>query len=318
MRIVARVFGFTFNFIRRIIFIILFAIFVASHTISSVSAAVSAFFDTVLGVQTVAENLSQRLTRESDELAAARKKTADLESHNRKLSADVDDLKAKNVSLSRDVDDLKRKAAPDVNWKGKKMPLKDAVAEMSTTVKKRTAKVAAANLSSTFGESVPVYGIAVIVGVTAYELKSSCDTMKDMKELTSQIDPSYGADDETTHVCGLKVPTRDEILTKLKNSPEAAWQMAQSAYEGAVDLVPDWEQVKALPGSSWAAIKDAGSATGAWIAEGSGAAWDWTAENSATAWDKAGDAGGAVVEWWNSEDEQAPASESSDCWFMCD
>lgn len=129
MRIVARVFGFTFNFIRRIIFIILFAIFVASHTISSVSAAVSAFFDTVLGVQTVA-NLSQRLTRESDELAAARKKTADLESHNRKLSADVDDLKAKNVSLSRDVDDLKRKAAPDVNWKGKKMPLKDAVANV--------------------------------------------------------------------------------------------------------------------------------------------------------------------------------------------
>lgn len=304
MRVVFDVFGSMFDFTRKMITVILFAIFVASHTISSVSAAVSAFFDTVLGIQTVAGDLGQRLRRESDELAIARKQTADLESHNRKLSADVDDLR--------------RNASPDVNWKGKKVPLKDAVAEMSTTVKKRTAKVAVANVSSTFGESIPVYGIAVIVGVTAYELKSACDTMKDMKELTSQIDPSYDTDDETAHVCGLKVPTRDEIVTKLKNSPEAAWQMAQSAYEGAVDLIPDWEQVKTLPGSSWAAIKDATSATGAWIAEGSTAAWDWTAENSAAAWDKAGDAGGAVAEWWNSENEQAQASENSDCWFMCD
>lgn len=318
MGVALRMIGFAFKFIRSIMMVVFFAIFVASHTISAVSAAVGTIFDTVLGIQTVAEDLSKRLKKESGEVADLRKKTADLDGRNRKLSADVDDLKVKNTALTRETTDLKKRATPDVNWKGKKVPLKDAVADMSTTVKKRTAKVAAANVSSTFGEAVPVYGIAVIVGVTAYELKSACDTMKDIKELTSQIDPLYDVDDETTHVCGLKVPTRDEIVTTLKNSPELAWQMAQSAYDGAVDMIPNWEQLKALPSNSWAAIRDAGSATGTWIAEGSTAAWDWTSENGAAAWSKAGDAGDAMVEWWNSEDEQAPAKGESDCWFMCD
>lgn len=318
MRALLRVFGFVFGFVRSILILLIFALFVASHTIASVSSAVSAFFDAVMGVETVAEQLDKRLKRETAELVDQRKRVADLEHNERKLLSNVEALKAKNATLSRDVADLKKRVAPDVNWKGKRIALKDAVADMTSTVKKRTAKVAAANVSSTFGEAVPVYGIAVIVGVTAYELKSSCDTMKDMKELMSQIDPVYDSDDETKYVCGLKVPTQEEIMETLKSSPEQAWRMAQSAYEGAIDLVPDWETVKSLPGSSWAAIKDAGSATGAFIADGSSTAWDWTAEKSGAAWDKAGEAGSAMAEWWSSEDETGSGSDTSECWFMCE
>lgn len=292
MRALLRVAGFIYKFSRTVIFLSLFALFVASHTIAAVSAAVGAVIETVSGVKSLADTRFDALKSDRAKLADFDRKISDLEARNRKLSLDADDLRAKNAALDRDVKILKRKVAPDVHWKGKKVPLTDAVADMTSTVKKRTAKAAAANVRSIFGKAVPVYGIAVTVAFTAYDLKSSCDTMKDMKELATQLDPDFDADGETAVVCGMKVPTREEIVQKLKESPEIAWEMAQSAYDGAIDMIPSWDTVKNLPGSVWNGLVDASASAGGWIADGSVAAWDWTAESV--------EAGGkAVVEWWN-------------------
>lgn len=295
MRALLSIARFIVKFSRTAIFLLFFALFVASHTIAAVSAAVGAVIEAVSGVKTLAEILSDKLKNDRAKLVDSEQKIADLETKNRKLGVVAEDLRLKNAALDLDVNTLKGKVAPDVEWKGRKVPLKDAVADMTSTVKKRTAKVAAANVSSTFGEAVPVYGIAVIVGVTAYELKSSCDTMKDMKELASQIDANYDADDETGLVCGMKVPSKEDILQKLKESPELAWNMAQSAYDGAIDMIPEWDTVQKLPGSVWNGVVDATASAGGWIGEKSVAAWDWTAKSGAAA-------GNEVMEWWNSEE----------------
>lgn len=311
MRVLLSIGRSIFKFSRTIIFLSLFALFVASHTISAVSTAVGAMIEAVSGVKSLAESRADRLKSDQAKLADSDRKIADLETKNRKLGVVADDLRLRNVSLGEDIKILKSKVSPDVDWNGKRVPLKEAVADMTSTIKKRTAKVAAANVSSTFGEAVPVYGIAVIVGVTGFELKSSCDTMKDMEELASQLDPNYDVEDETAEVCGMKVPSREEILQKIKDSPEIAWKMAQSAYDGAMYMIPTWDTVKEMPGAVWAGFLDTSASAGGWVADKSVAALDWSAKMGSEAADTIGDAG--VATW-----EGAKNVWERDCWVMCD
>lgn len=115
-------------------------------------------------------------------------------------------------------------------------------------VKGRVGRTATINVSSTFGEAIPFYGIAIIVGATTYELKSSCDTMNDLYDLQLAIDPATATPDDRDMVCGLQVPTKEEIWSAIKSSPGAVWdstvQSAQDAGAWAASLErPDFSGV---------------------------------------------------------------------------
>lgn len=82
------------------------------------------------------------------------------------------------------------------------------------------------NSSSVFAESIPVFGVAIVLGVTALDLHDACETLKDMNELnaTFQLDQ-----EEVTKVCGMKVPTKAEAISKAKSGWNATYKAAADA-----------------------------------------------------------------------------------------
>jgi hypothetical protein len=209
-------------------------------------------------------------------------------------------LRAKNSSLGKEIDGLKKKGPPDVKWKGKLVPLKEAVADVTGGVKRRTKNVAISNSTSIFGEGVPVYGVAILVATLGYELKTACDTMKDMDELQILLDPDTLVSDEADKVCGMKPPTPEEVWEIIKSSPENAWAASVAAYEGALEAIPTWEETQASSGAAWDWTKSTFSNAGTIVADSAAAAGDWAYETGSVVVEGAGN-------WWN-----------SDCWVNCD
>lgn len=155
--------------------------------------------------------LGKQLLKQSDALTLERKKSAI-------LARNVGKMNVENKRL--------RTAGPDISFKGKIRPAKEVVGETIDRVQKRTAKVAVSNVGSMAGEGIPLWGIAVIVGATSYEVYSSCETMKDLQELSSALSPGESDDAEVQRVCGLRVPTKEEVLATVKSSPGKAWAAA--------------------------------------------------------------------------------------------
>jgi hypothetical protein len=125
---------------------------------------------------------------------------------------------------------------------GRKKLVSEAVEQTTQRVTKRTAAGATRNVAATFGEAVPVIGVGVVVAATAWELKDACDTMKDLHELEVALNPEKANDASVQEVCGLRVPSKEEIWAKVKASPGAAWQMAKDAMPELPELPSiDWK-----------------------------------------------------------------------------
>ena len=155
--------------------------------------------------------LGKQLAKQSDALTLERKKTAILANNVGTMSVEIKRL---------------RTAGPDISFRGKMRPAREVVGETIDRVQKRTAKVAASNVGSMAGEGIPFWGIAVIVGATSYEIYSSCETMKDLQELSSALSPGESDDTDVQRVCGLRVPTKEELWAAVKSSPGKAWSAA--------------------------------------------------------------------------------------------
>jgi len=136
-----------------------------------------------------------------------------------------------------------------VMLEGAEVTVSEAVAKVSNRVKARTAKVASADIGATFGQSIPWIGVAVVVAATGYDLKTSCDTMKDMHALEMAFDPGLANDPSVDEVCGMKVPTKEEIWTAVKASPGMAWDGAVQAL-GNLPTAPSLEW-PTMPDVDW-------------------------------------------------------------------
>ena len=136
------------------------------------------------------------------------------------------------------------KVPKKVMFEGVEVATEEAVAKVSSRVKARTAKVASADMGATFGQSIPWIGVGVVVAATAYDLKTACDTMKDLHALEVAVHPEAASDSSVQEVCGLKVPSKEEIWDKVKASPGQAWDWAKSA-------VPDVPEMPDMPEVDW-------------------------------------------------------------------
>lgn len=99
-------------------------------------------------------------------------------------------------------------------------------------------------------EAIPNIGLAVILGVTAYELADACATMKDINSLNNLL--SGAAEIDENLVCGLRPPSTEDIFKTLEDAPEQAWNTA-SSYEIEV---PSWQRVKESGNSLWSQTVD--------------------------------------------------------------
>ena len=131
-----------------------------------------------------------------------------------------------------------------------------ATSSFAKKVSVRTVKTVARNVSGMAAEALPYVGIAVMVGITALEIKDACDTLKDMNELKVAFE--LPKEDESV-VCGLKVPTAQDVLTSIKTSGQAAYKTAAESINQAGGAVMSVE----VPSVSWGQIRElAGSVVG--------------------------------------------------------
>lgn len=113
------------------------------------------------------------------------------------LELQNDDLKRRNTDLDSDNRNLRRaRASLDASLADERA-LRRTMTEKGTDITRRmtqrTTRGITANFGSMAAEAVPYVGIAVIIGVTFYEVRDACLTMSDMRELSDMFGtPSDG------------------------------------------------------------------------------------------------------------------------------
>ena len=247
------------------------ALNVATVAFSTIAMALSAVFEAVTGTSAVASELRRKNTVNEKQI---RDLNADLDLKDKKtakLSGELAKDRKRIASLADDLAVRDRRIAslsatiknPNVSYRKEMKPLSQAVEDTVERISKRTTFGAKRNVASIFGESIPLIGVGVAVAVTGYELKDSCDNLKDLRELEVSINPSLAYAADVQEVCGMQVPTKDEIWLGASTSPAAAWEAAkgytpeledwqfpQASFSGA------WETAKNGGGSIWGATKD--------------------------------------------------------------
>jgi len=134
-------------------------------------------------------------------------------------------------------------------------------------IRERIARQSARNTASVFGEAIPVVGIGVIAAALALEIKDSCDTARDMTALAAAVetegDPELArAEAAEAFDCRELVPnandlpSKDDILEKVRAAQGAAWAEASEQYAALADT--DWSEAVA-------GIGDNLTAFGSWL-----------------------------------------------------
>jgi hypothetical protein len=200
--------------------------------------------------RTANRELRDQVTELGEEVATS--KVALRRTRNEVLSLS-DDLAAARLARRQLQDDL---AEGLVVFKGRKIALREAVGETADTVSSRAAKSATRETASMAGEALPYVGTAVIVGVTALEIKDLCETIRDMNSLKRAFNPDLQPSKEELTVCSMAVPSRQELLNATLSAPGKAWEYSKEAVPKLADLrdieLPSWGDLWAL----WEAVRD--------------------------------------------------------------
>lgn len=202
---------------------------VASVALSGVASLMATAYGAVTGSKAVVTILKDEIVVKNNQIKGKNTKIASLE----KSVATKD---KKIASLTDDV--AKLRASKHVTYRGQKKLLSEAVEDTTTRVGRRIAANAGRNIGSMFGEAIPFVGIGVIVAATTWEIKDSCDTMKDLHELDVAFNPSNAAQDGAQEVCGMAVPSKAEVGRMVKESPGKAWDKAKVSLPDLPDF-PD-------------------------------------------------------------------------------
>lgn len=114
----------------------------------------------------------------------------------------------------------------------------EATGKVLASVRARTARVAATNFAAIPGESIPVYGMAVVLAATGWELQQACATMTELDDLETALCGTAPPPDAREKVCGMSVPSRDEVWSIVAAAPAAAWETSVSGMKHASETIP--------------------------------------------------------------------------------
>jgi cell division protein FtsB len=203
---------------RIVIVVFMLGLLIASHTVSFVASA------TMAALTTASRLVTSQPFRPYGVAA---------------LQAQNDQLRNEAAAQRRANDRLRNEAAAQ----------RRAVNTKIQRIRTRTRQTALSNFAAMGGEALPVIGIGVIVAATAYELNMSCENMRDLYELQIELDPSFANSEDRDMVCGLQVPTRDELWQSIKASPGAVWDKAV----GTAVETAEWARSLERPdfGAAW-------------------------------------------------------------------
>lgn len=103
--------------------------------------------------------------------------------------------------------------------KARSMKVKSRADSLLSKAKNRLKRVTAANVGAMAGEAVPIYGIAIVVAATTYEITETCLAMKEMDQfmVDLNIEPN---EEETKKVCGQKLPTKQDLFSSVQSTKD--------------------------------------------------------------------------------------------------
>ena len=219
---------------------------IALPVLTTTSQAVFTAFAVLADVVTTVPNLMKRqeqmavkrLTEKEAIIASERvtKRTAlkRAAAASAKASAALSAVAASQLQVAALTGKLARKevelagvAAEKVLYLGKMRALKEVVSETTQKVGRAATKMIKADISGMAGQAIPYVGAVVVVAVTAYDIEQTCVMMKELHELDVAFNPDHAI--EATEVCGMAVPTAEEILISAKAAPGAALDAAFNA-----------------------------------------------------------------------------------------
>lgn len=123
-----------------------------------------------------------------------------------------------------------------------------ATKKISSKLAARSVRNAGRNVTSSVAESIPWIGAAFVAGEVAWDVYDACETMKDANELNSIFGNPL---EDQNKVCGIRVPTRDELLTQAKNNWQSAYLTAAESMNSAgrtvISMKPptvSWDELK--------------------------------------------------------------------------
>jgi hypothetical protein len=168
-----------------------------------------------------AVEVNDRVRKETAEL---HKQIHDAHARRTKAESDLDGERAKVKQAHLDLDDVKAKRIIDA---------KEAKI-VAGRVRERLAVGVARNVGSVPAQSVPYLGIGVIVSMTAMDLYDACLTMKEFNDLLLKLGQGVESDKA---VCGMNVPTKEQVVTDLGKTWRKSFDVAKNAAEGAKEQV---------------------------------------------------------------------------------
>lgn len=214
-----------------LLIVILLASNVASITVESYWQLLSNGLEAMIGLSTVSSlvqsdkaNLEKRLR--SEQARTARLNRA-VETKNTALRKSSADLKKAAVTLRKQEQTLARQAMQIAKAESQSKRIGQIAGRVST----RTAKAALLNTESIVAQAVPAAGVAVFVAVTALDVRFSCETMKDMRELELLANPAAPSSGEETRICGMKVPGKEDLWSRAAEVSDWAGEATESAVE---------------------------------------------------------------------------------------
>ena len=209
-----------------LLFVAVIGFFIASHTITAIAAITSTAISAVAGTT-------------STVMGRSKKQAADLTTSNVRLSTDLNIEKRRASNLLTENAQLRK--VDGVIFRGRSMTAREASKEVLESTMRRTSRSTVANVTSIPGESIPFYGIAIVLAATAYELKSACDNMNDLYDLQVAIDPNSARPEDRNAVCALQVPTKQEVWSSIKESPQTVWNASVDGLNSASNSVSNLE-----------------------------------------------------------------------------
>lgn len=247
----------------RLAFVVVFLVSMAFNIVAVVGGTL---FNAVSNTVESATGIKTMVSRHADEVGLLTQELDARKSDIAKLESEAEVQNKRIVSLSDELEEAR--VAQTVTYRNQRKLLTEAVEDTSQRISQRTIQRSARNVSAVFAEAIPVVGVAVVVGVTGLELRDSCNTLKDLKELEKSFNPTVKLEDDVQQVCGLEVPTKEEVWESVKSSPAEAWagieeydldlgelQLPKLSFEGT------WEAVTTGATSAWKTALEAVTAT---------------------------------------------------------
>lgn len=219
---IVRTFGAAFK-TARLIFILLFlGFFIASHTVTALAAITSSAISAVAGTT-------------STVLGRSNAKAVSLSANNAQLRTDLNREKRR---VSKHVaENARLRNAAAVSFRGQKTTVKQAAQGVIDRTMTRTKRSILTNVASIPGESIPFFGIGIVLAATTYEFRAACANMTELYELQVALDPNTARSEDRSAVCALQIPTKEEVWSSIKEAPKDVWEGSIVALEHVTEDV---------------------------------------------------------------------------------